>query len=86
MPDQTGEREAGERVTFEIGVKELKQRASEVIERVAGGERAAVRRRNELAAVILSVEEALEFVFAHAEDFVRARRHARDDHRAADEL
>lgn len=70
------------RTTFEVGVREFKDRASEVIERVARGDRAAVTRRNELAAVILSVDEALEFVFAHGEDFVRARRRAREDHGA----
>jgi prevent-host-death family protein len=68
------------RVTREIGVKELKERTSEVIERVASGERVAVTRRNELAAVILSIDEALEFVLAHAADFVRARARTRSEH------
>jgi prevent-host-death family protein len=75
-------REAGGRIAREIGIKELKDRASEVIERVANGERVAVTRRNELAAVILSIEEALEFVLAHAEDFVRARTLAREEQHA----
>jgi prevent-host-death family protein len=67
------------RVTREVGVKELKERTSEVIERVASGERVAVTRRTEPAAVILSIDEALEFVIAHAEDFVLARGRARDE-------
>jgi len=66
------------RTTREVGIRELKNKASEVIDRVASGERAVVTRRNEPAAVILSIDEALEFVLAHAEDFVLARRQARD--------
>ena len=61
-------------------MKELKERTSEVIERVASGERVAVTRRNELAAVILSIDKALEFVLAHAEDFVRARARTRSEY------
>jgi prevent-host-death family protein len=71
---------ASTRVTREIGVKELKNTASAVIDRVANGERVVVTRRNRLAAVILSIDESLEFVLAHAEEFVRAREQVRNDH------
>jgi prevent-host-death family protein len=83
--DESGRRTcvAGGRVTHEIGVKELKNRASEVIDAVASGERVIVTRRTELAAVILSIDEALDFVLAHAEEFVQARHRARSEHRDA---
>jgi prevent-host-death family protein len=73
-PDAPAVDDAG---TREIGVKELKNNTSEVIDRVVNGERVIVTRRNELAALILSIDEALDFVLAHAEDFVRARQRAR---------
>ena len=80
-PDAPAVDDAG-RTTREIGVKELKNNASEVIDRVVNGERVIVTRRNELAAVILSIDESLDFVLAHAEDLVRARHRARAEYQA----
>jgi prevent-host-death family protein len=66
----------------EIGVKELKNTASRVIERVEAGERYIVTKRGRPAAVILSVEEAEDYVLAHAEEFVEMRLEGRRDHDA----
>ncbi len=75
----------------EIGIKQLKNSASRVIEDVEGGERVIVTKRGRPAAVILSIEEAEDFVLAHADDFVRMRlagrrAHARGDDVPLDEL
>ncbi len=75
----------------EIGIKQLKNNASSVIDDVEGGERVIVTRRGRPAAVILSIEEAEDFVLAHADDFVRMRldgrrAYARGDHVPLDEL
>jgi antitoxin (DNA-binding transcriptional repressor) of toxin-antitoxin stability system len=51
-----------------------------VIDRVARGERFLVTRRAEFVAVILSVDESLEYVLAHAKHFVAARHRARREH------
>jgi len=66
----------------EIGIKQLKNTASRVIDDVEAGERVVVTRRGKPAAVIMSIEEAEDFVLAHAEDFVRMRLAGRRDHRA----
>ena len=66
----------GVRRTREVGIRELKHRTSEVIDRVAQGERVAVTRRGRIVAVILSLDESLEFVLGYAEDFTRARAEA----------
>lgn len=66
----------------EIGIKELKNTASRVIEDVEAGERVVVTKRGRPAAVIMSIEEAEDFVLAHAEDFVRMRFAGRRDYRA----
>lgn len=66
----------------EIGIKELKATASQVIERVEGGEAYVVTRRGRPAAVLLPVEEAEDLVLANADEFVRMRRRARAAYRA----
>ena len=63
----------------EIGIKELKNTASRVIDEVEGGERVIVTKRGRPAAVILSLEDAEDFVLAHADEFVRMRAAARRD-------
>ena len=80
-PAQSGApvRVAAGRVTREVDIRELKARASEVIERIAEGERAVVTRHGRPVAVVLSIEESLEFALAHAEEFIQARRHAHED-------
>jgi prevent-host-death family protein len=64
----------------EIGVKELKNTASRVIESVEAGERFIVTKRGRPAAVIMSVEDAEDFVLAHAAEFVEMRLAGRRAH------
>lgn len=66
----------------EIGIKELKNTASRVIDDVEAGERVVVTRRGRPAAVIMSIEDAEDFVLAHAEEFVEMRLSGRKAHRA----
>jgi prevent-host-death family protein len=66
----------------EIGIKELKNTASKVIEDVEAGERVVVTKRGRPAAVIMSIEEAEDFVLAHAEEFVRMRLKGRREYQA----
>lgn len=66
----------------EIGVKELKNATSRVIEDVQGGARVIVTKRGRPAAVILSIEAAEDFVLAHADEFARMRSQARRDYEA----
>jgi prevent-host-death family protein len=66
----------------EIGIKELKNTASKVIDDVEAGERIVVTRRGRPAAVIMSMEDAEDFVLAHAEEFVRMRLQGRREHQA----
>lgn len=66
----------------EIGVKELKNTASRVIDSVEGGERVIVTKRGRPAAVIMSIEDAEDFVLAFAEEFVEMRLAGRRAHSA----
>jgi prevent-host-death family protein len=66
----------------EIGIKQLKNTASQVIEDVEAGERVIVTKRGRPAAVIRSIEDAEDFVLAHAEEFVEMRLSGRKAHRA----
>jgi prevent-host-death family protein len=66
----------------EIGIKELKNAASRVIRDVEAGERVIVTRRGRPAAVIMSIEDAEDFVLAHAEEFVGMRLSGRKAHQA----
>jgi prevent-host-death family protein len=65
----------------EIGVKELKATASAVIEKVEAGTTYVITKRGRPAAVLLPVEDAEDAVLANADEYVRMRRVARDDHR-----
>lgn len=66
----------------EIGIKELKNTASRVIGSVERGERVVVTKRGRPAAVIMSIDEAEDFVLAHADEFVRMRMAGRRAHAA----
>lgn len=68
----------------EIGVKELKNNASRVIGEVEAGERVIVTKRGRPAAVIMSMEEAEDFVLANAEEYVRMRLEGRKEHEAGE--
>jgi prevent-host-death family protein len=61
----------------EIGVKQLKATASEVIERVEGGAAYVITKRGRPAAVLLPVDEAEDIVLANADEYVRMRRAGR---------
>ena len=64
----------------EIGIKDLKARASRVIDEVEAGTSYVVTKRGKPAAVIVPIEEAEDLVLANASEFVRMRRRAREDH------
>lgn len=64
----------------EIGIKELKNTASRVIEEVESGERVVVTKRGRPTALILSMEDAEDFVLAYAEEFVEMRQRGRREY------
>ena len=63
----------------EIGVKQLGSDASRVIRAVEDGERVVVTKRGRAAAVILSVEEAEDYLLAFDPEFARRREEGRRD-------
>ncbi|MGH2772677.1 MAG: type II toxin-antitoxin system prevent-host-death family antitoxin [Actinomycetota bacterium] len=65
----------------EIGIKELKTKASQVIDEVSAGASYIVTKRGVMAAVIVPVEEAEDLVLANAEQFIQMRRKARAGHK-----
>ena len=70
----------------EIGVKELKNTASRVLEEVEEGERVVVTKRGRPTAVIMSMEDAEDFVLAHAEEFAEMRLQGRREHAAGETI
>jgi prevent-host-death family protein len=68
----------------EIGIKELKNNASRVVGEVEAGERVVVTKRGRPAAVIMSMEDAEDFVLANAEEYVRMRARSRAEHAASE--
>jgi len=70
----------------EIGVKELKNTASRVLEEVETGERVVVTKRGRPVAVIMSMEDAEDFVLAHAEEFAEMRLRGRREHAAGETI
>ncbi|MGH2794415.1 MAG: type II toxin-antitoxin system Phd/YefM family antitoxin [Actinomycetota bacterium] len=66
----------------EIGIKELKATASQIIDAVEDGAAYVVTKRGRPAAVLLPVEEAEDIVLANADEFVRMRRRGRAAYRA----
>jgi prevent-host-death family protein len=65
----------------EIGIKQLKSTASRVVDEVANGRSYVVTKRGRAAAVMMPIEEAEDLVLANAEEFVAARRRAREAYR-----
>ena len=63
----------------EVGIKELKEQASRVIDEVANGASYVVTRRGRPAAVIMPIDDAEDVVLANADEFIRMRRKARRD-------
>jgi prevent-host-death family protein len=66
----------------EIGIKELKNTTSRVIEEVESGERVVVTKRGRPTALIMSMEDAEDFVLAYAEEYVEMRQQGRRDYEA----
>lgn len=66
----------------EIGIKELKAAASQVIDEVEGGAVYVVTKRGKPAAVLLPIDEAEDIVLANAGEFVRMRRQGRTAYKA----
>lgn len=66
----------------EVGIKELKATASELIDRVEAGAAYVITRRGRPAAVLLPIEDAEDIVLANADEFVRMRARARSAFRA----
>jgi prevent-host-death family protein len=66
----------------EIGVKELKNTTSRVLDEVEAGERVIVTKRGRPSAVIMSMRDAEDFVLAHAEEFTEMRLKGRREHTA----
>lgn len=64
----------------EIGIKELKNTASRVIEEVESGERVVVTKRGRPTALILSMEDAEDFVLAYADEYVKMRERGRREY------
>ncbi len=65
----------------EIGIKGLKADASRVVDEVANGASYIVTKRGRPAAAIGPIEDAEDLVLASADELIRMRRRARDDHR-----
>ena len=66
-----------------VGVRELKAKASEIIERSSRGERFLVTRGGRPISVLLPIDEDLEdFILAHAPEFTRMSERARREYRA----
>jgi prevent-host-death family protein len=65
----------------EVGVKQLGSGASRVIRAVEGGDRVVVTKRGRPAAVILSVDEAEDYLLAFDPEFARRRAQGRRDFR-----
>lgn len=68
----------------EIGIKELKNTASRVIEEVEAGERVIVTKRGRPTAVIMSMEDAEDFVLAYASEFAEMRLRGRREYAAGE--
>jgi prevent-host-death family protein len=57
----------------EVGVRELARDVSRLIKAAEWGERLVVTRHGDPVAVILSVDEAVDFLVVHSEEFMRAK-------------
>lgn len=66
----------------EVGIKELKATASELIDKVEAGAAYVITRRGRPAAVLLPIEDAEDIVLANADEFIRMRVRARSAFRA----
>jgi prevent-host-death family protein len=65
--------QTGQPQTLEVGIRRLRDEASALIERVCAGDRVVITRYRRPVAILLSVEEAFDFLLAYGEEFVAAR-------------
>lgn len=63
----------------EVSVRGLNRATSRVIDRASAGERIIVTRNGQPIAVILSLDDAAEWLVASADQFVRLRISAREE-------
>jgi prevent-host-death family protein len=61
----------------EIGIKQLKASASEVVGRVEGGVAYIITKRGRPAAAIVPIDQAEDLVLANANEYLRLRREGR---------
>lgn len=65
----------------EIGIKDLKNGVSRVVDEVESGRSYVVTKRGRPAAVIVPIDDAEDLVLASAEEFISMRRKAREEYR-----
>ena len=70
----------------EIGIKALQTRLSSLIDQLPGDRRLLVTRRGRPVAVLLSVEEARDYLIGYSDKLVQARLDARTEHAAGESL
>jgi prevent-host-death family protein len=63
----------------EVSVRELSRDTTRILRGVSAGERIIVTRHGQPAAVLLSVEDAMELILVSSEEFVRMRLRAREE-------
>lgn len=66
----------------EIGIRDLKAHASQVVNDVEAGTAYVVTKHGRPAAVLLPIDEAEDAVLANADEYIRMRKSARADYRA----
>jgi prevent-host-death family protein len=65
----------------EIGIKQLKENASRVVDEVERGASYLVTKRGRPSAVLLPIEEAEDLVLANAKELLAIRKRARSAYR-----
>jgi prevent-host-death family protein len=63
----------------EVGVRELSRETSRIVRLAARGERLIVTRNGQPVAVILGMDDAIDWLVASADEFVRLRMAAREE-------
>jgi prevent-host-death family protein len=67
-----------QRIT-EVSIRELTRATSRMVELASGGERLIVTRNGQPTAVILGIDDAVEWLVSSADEFVRLRMAAREE-------
>jgi prevent-host-death family protein len=66
-------------VISEVSVRELTRATSRMVARPSAGERLIVTRSGQPVAVVLGIDDALDWLVASADEFVRLRMAAREE-------